>query len=112
MCLFAIGILRNLRKRYKEALSPLERVLDFSVKEMDCEDAQIYCMTIALLIQLYELEDDCSRAYQNIKPTISVLKTICNLNIDQYSDFLNSTLVSMASYSIMERHYNEAELIL
>ena len=109
-CLFLLAELQVKQEKYAEAISPLEKALDFYKKEAEQgKSIDYYTEAMLLLHQLYSQEKKYSRAYQCFKQNIPLLKTLYQSDKSNYIELLNGILVSQSFYSIFEKQYVEAE---
>ena len=110
-CLFWLADSQVKQGKYAEAISPLEKALDFYKKEAEQgKSIDYYTEAMLLLHQLYSQEKKYSRAYQCFKQNIPLLKTLYQSDKSNYIELLNGILVSQSFYSIFEKQYVEAEI--
>ncbi len=98
------------QEKYTEAISPLEKALEFYKKEADQGESIDYYTTImSWLHQLYGQEKKYSQAYLCFKQNIPLLKTLYQSDKSNYTELLNGVLVDQSFYAIFEKQYAEAE---
>lgn len=110
-CLFWLADSQLKQEKYTEAISPLEKALEFYKKEAEQGESIDYYTTImSWLHQLYGQEEKYSQAYLCFKQNIPLLKTLYQSDKSNYTELLNSILVSQSFYAIFEKQYAEAEV--
>lgn len=109
-CLFWLADSQLKQEKYTEAISPLEKALEFYKKEAEQGESIDYYTTImSWLHQLYGQEEKYSQAYLCFKQNIPLLKTLYQSDKSNYTELLNGILVAQSFYAIFEKQYVEAE---
>ena len=110
ICLFWLAESQVKQEKYAEAISPLEKALEFYKKEAEQGTSiDFYTTIMSCLQQLYEQEKKNSQAYQCYKQNIPLLKTLYQSDKSNYKEQLNGILVNQSFYAIFEKQYAEAE---
>ena len=110
ICLFWLAESQVKQEKYAEAISPLEKALEFYKKEAEQGmSIDFYTTIMSCLQQLYEQEKKNSQAYQCYKQNIPLLKTLYQSDKSNYKEQLNGILVNQSFYAIFEKQYAEAE---
>ena len=110
ICLFWLAESQVKQEKYAEAISPLEKALEFYKKEAEHGTSiDFYTTIMSCLQQLYEQEKKNSQAYQCYKQNIPLLKTLYQSDKSNYKEQLNGILVNQSFYAIFEKQYAEAE---
>lgn len=109
-CLFWLADSQLKQEKYTEAISPLEKALEFYKKEAEQgKSIDFYTTIMSWLHQLYGQEKKYSQAYQCFKQNIPLLKTLYQSEKSNYTELLNGILVNQSFNAIFENQYSEAE---
>ena len=110
ICLFWLAESQLKQEKYTEAISPLEKALEFYKKEAEQGESIDYYTTImSLLYLLYGQEKKYSQGYLCFEQNIHLLKTLYQSDKSNYKEQLNGILVDQSFYAIFEKQYVEAE---
>ena len=109
-CLFLLADSRIEQKKYSEAITPLEKSLDYYKKEAENGiSTDYYYKAISWLYQLYSQEKSFKEAEQMYKAALEVYKHLVNANPKEYEPYLAAIYNDLANLYSDTQRYNEAE---